>query len=152
MNDEVTAFWQDFLRETGRPANIAPYEVFHFCMTEELANSLLQLVLTGKKTATTSSLPLYEAAGQRQPKLGDLSVVTDWGGTPHCVIETTAVCEMPFREMTFEICKREGEDDTLESWQQGHALFFTEEGEQMGYGFSPDMPIIFEDFEIVYRR
>lgn len=152
MNDEVTKFWQDFLRETGRRADTVPYEVFHFCMTEELANSLLQLVLAGKKTATTSSLPLYETAGQRQPRPGDLSVVTDWAGTPHCVIETTAVCKMLFRAMTYEICKREGEDDTLESWQQGHARVFTEEGEQMGYVYSPDMPIVFEDFKLVYRR
>jgi len=152
MTDKVTVFWQDFLRETGRPADTVPFEVFHFCMTEELANRLLDLVLAGRKTATTSSLPLYEVVGERTPLPGDLSVVTDWAGTPHCVIETTAVCTMPFKEMTFEICKREGEDDTLESWQQGHARVFTEEGVQMGYRFSPDMPIVFEDFRVIYRR
>ncbi|HWQ52032.1 MAG TPA: ASCH domain-containing protein [Terriglobales bacterium] len=152
MDSETSAFWQDFLQETGRPPDTAPYEVFHFCMTEELANSLLQLVLDGKKTAATSGLPLYEAAGQRLPRPGDLSVVTDWAGAPRCVIETTAVRTMPFNEMTYEICKREGEDDTLESWRQGHARVFAEEGAQAGYSFSPEMPIVFEDFKVVWRR
>jgi uncharacterized protein YhfF len=152
MTDEVNVFWQEFLRATGRPADTVPYEVFHFCMSEDLANSLLELVLAGRKTATTSSLPLYEVVRERPPRPGDLSVVTDWTGTPHCIIETTEVRTMPFSEMTFEICKREGEDETLESWQQGHARVFTEEGTQMGYAFSPDMPILFEDFKVVYRK
>ncbi|HWP80729.1 MAG TPA: ASCH domain-containing protein [Candidatus Acidoferrum sp.] len=152
MDSETSAFWQDFLQKTGRPPDTAPYEIFHFCMTEELANGLLGLVLDGKKTAATSSLPLYETAGQRPPRPGDLSVVTDWAGAPRCVIETTAVRTMPFNEMTYEICKREGEDDTLESWQQGHARVFTEEGAQEGYAFSPEMPIVFEDFKVVWRR
>ena len=54
--------------------------------------------------------------------------------------------------MTIDICKREGEDDTLESWQQGHRHFFTEEGKAMGYEFSETMPVVFEDFEVVYRK
>ncbi len=152
MNDKITAFWQAFLRETSRSKDTVPYEVFYFGMTKELADGLLELVLDGKKTATTSSLTAFEVGGQRHPMPGDLSVVTDFAGTPRCVIETTAVCTMPFREMTYDICKREGEDDTLESWQAGHARFFTEEGTQVGYSFSWDMPVVFEDFGVIFRH
>ncbi len=35
---------------------------------------------------------------------------------------------LPFREVTFDLCRREGEDDTLASWQRGHVSFFTAEG------------------------
>ncbi|MPM92276.1 hypothetical protein SDC9_139411 [bioreactor metagenome] len=85
------------------------------------------------------------------PKRGSLSIVTDWDGNPRCVIETTAVTILPFREFTFEICSREGEDDSLESWQRAHTRFFTEDGKALGYEFSEDMPVVFEDFEVVYR-
>ena len=71
------------------------------------------------------------------PKVGDYSIVTDWDGNPKCVIETTAVQIMTYSEMTFDICKREGEDDNLESWKQGHQKFFTEEGKERGKRKSP---------------
>jgi len=54
--------------------------------------------------------------------------------------------------MTFEICKREGEDECLETWLRGHVRFFTEEGKAMGYEFNEDMLIVFEDFEVVYQK
>ena len=59
---------------------------------------------------------------------------------------------IPFKEITYDICKLEREDDDLESWQNGHRRFFREEGEKLGYTFSEDMPVIFEEFEVVYRN
>jgi len=58
---------------------------------------------------------------------------------------------MSFEEMTFDICKREGEDDTLESWQTGHRKYFAMEAEELGYEFTEEMPILFEDFEMVWK-
>lgn len=93
----------------------------------------------------------YEIEGKRLPEVGDLSIVTNWEGEPRCVIETVAVTIMLFSDMTYDICKREGEDDSLESWRTGHARFFRDEGNKLGYEFSNDMPVVFEDFEVVYR-
>lgn len=70
---------------------------------------------------------------------------------PRCVIETISVTIIPFSDITYDICKREGEDDTLESWRAGHINFFKEEGKKLGYEFKNDMPVIFEDFEVVYQ-
>ena len=142
-------FWQTFLEQTNRDPNTTYYENFHFTSDEHLANELLELVLAGKKRATSSSLLCY-ASGE-EPKPGNLSIVTDWGGNPRCVIETKRVQVIPFCEMTYEICSREGEDECLETWQAGHRRFFTEDGEQTGYVFTEDMPVIFEDFEVVYQ-
>lgn len=143
-------FWQEFIKSTGKEDTLQYLECFHFDLTEEWANKLLALVLSGQKRATASSLLSYEKEGCRIPRVGDFSIVTDWEGVPHCVIETTAVTILPFNEITFDICKREGEDDTLESWQNGHRHFFTEDGRQLGYEFSETMPVIFEDFKVVY--
>ncbi len=57
-----------------------------------------------------------------------------------------------FKDMTFALCSKEGEDDSLESWRNNHISFFTREGkEECGYEFSEDMPIVFEEFEVVYQ-
>ena len=142
-------FWQEFLQKTGRAPDTKYYECFHFTSDERLANELLQLVLSGKKRATASSLLCY-AEGEG-PKPGYLSIVTDFDGNPHCVIETKAVQVIPFNEMTFDICSREGEDECLETWQEGHRKFFSLDCQEMGYEFTEDMPVVFEDFEVVYR-
>lgn len=148
----IEDFWKEFIKTTGKESTIQYFECFHFCLTEEWANKLLALVLSGQKKATSSSLPAYEREGSRVPQVGDYSIVTDWDGVPHCVIETTAVTILPFKDITFDICKREGEDDTLESWQNGHRHFFSEEAKELGYVFSESMPVIFEDFKVVYAK
>ena len=146
------AFWQKFLAASGRDSSTPCYDYFHFCLDEKSANELLELVLAGKKRATAGSLPSYEREGVRSPQAGDLSILTDFDGKPHCVIRTTAVTVLPFRGMTYEICKREGEDDSLDSWRANHIRFFTEEGRLLGYAFSENMPVVFEDFEIVFQQ
>lgn len=83
------------------------------------------------------------------PKTGDKNVISYWDGTLGCIIKTTNVRIIPYCEITFELAKLEGEDDTLESWQRKHAHFFTEEGKVLGYQFSEDMPVVFEEFEVI---
>ncbi len=148
--EQIGRFWRKFLINSNRSETTQYIDVFHFELTEKLANELLQLVLIGQKKATASSLLAYEIQGTRVPEVGDLSIVTDWDGNPRCVIETTAVSIIPFSDVTYDICNREGEDDTLESWQEGHRRFYTNEGRMLGYEFSEDMPVVFEDFKVVY--
>lgn len=122
---------------------------WHFDLTESAANYLLGLVLAGKKRATASSLRGYEMEGEPIPKAGDLSVITDWDGNPRCVIRTTNVRILPFDEITFDIARLEGEDECLESWRQHHRSFFGAESKEIGYVFDEQMPVIFEEFEVV---
>lgn len=142
--------WSDFLKATGRDVSTTYLECFHFDLNERSANELLELVLAGSKRATASSLYYFENSGVKLPEPGDLSIVTDWSGTPRCVIETTEVQILPFQDVTYDLCKWEGEDDCLESWQIGHRRFFTEEGKQEGYQFSEEMPVVFEKFNCIY--
>lgn len=148
----IDQFWHDFLVETKQDPNTPYIEAFHFELTEKLANELLELVLIGQKQATASSLFAYSQEGSRMPQVGDYYIVTDWHGLPRCVIETTEITILPFKDITYDICKREGEDDNLESWQRGHRTFFINEGKALGYQFSEDMPVLFEDFKVVYKK
>lgn len=149
---EIDMFWDRFLEKTGRDRNTKYLDVFHFELTEYWANELLKLVLDGTKRATSSSLESFRINGLKTPEAGDLNIVTDWNGVPKCVIETSAVTILPFKDMTYDICKREGEDECLDTWRAGHISFFTGEGKEIGYEFDEEMLIVFEDFEVVYRE
>ena len=131
--------------------NIENLEKRHFELTEGACNYLLDLVLKGQKKATASSVLGYRIEGEEIPKEGNLSVITDWDGNPRCVIKTTRVRIIPYKDITFDIAKLEGEDDTLESWRKNHEKFFTEEGKELGYKFSEEMEVIFEEFEVIER-
>ena len=65
-------------------------------------------------------------------------------------METTGVSILPFRDITFDIAAREGEDATLASWQEGRRRFFKEDARALGYSFTEDMPVVFEDFRLLY--
>ena len=124
-------------------------EKWHFELTEKACNELLDLVLQGKKRATSSSLASFRAEGTAAPEEGELSVITDWDGHPCCVIRTTKVRVIPYKDIPFGLARLEGEDDTLASWRKNHEAFFREEGKSLGYSFSEDMEVVFEEFEVV---
>lgn len=150
MDNKIEKYWNDFINYSTIDSTKEYADVFYFGSHESSANQLLNLVLSGKKTATCSSLEAYKIQGEPLPKLEDYCIITNWQGEPKGIIKTINIEKMKFEDMTFDICKREGEDKTLESWQNNHIYFFKAEGEQLGYEFSWDMEIIFEDFELVY--
>lgn len=152
IDRQIKEFWQEFLGAKNLPDDTKYAEVFHFEMSEYWANELLRLVLKGKKRATSSSLTAYKIDGDALPVKGQYSIVTDWDGIPRCVIKTTAVRVLPFRDITFELAAKEGEDASLEEWREKHVSFFTEEGEALGYEFTWDMPVIFEEFRLEYKK
>ena len=76
--------------------NIENLEKWHFELTEDACNSLLDLVLKGQKRATSSSLAAFELGGETMPKEGELSVITDWDGNPRCVVRTKKLHILPY--------------------------------------------------------
>ncbi len=150
--NELELFWNRFKLKFDLEETINYKTSFHFELTEKWANELLRLVLIGQKKATASSLYSFEIENEPLPSVGDYHIVTDFSGKPRCVIMTTGILIIPFNKVTYDICMREGEDLNLESWQKGHTKFFTSEGREMGYSFKEDMPILFEDFEMVYSE
>ena len=147
----IEEFWLEFKKHSGIDEATTYVDSFHFELTEYWANELLRLVLIGQKKATSTSIYEFEQGGEQIPKVGDYHIITDWDGNPKCVIQTTNVRILPFKDITYDICKLEGEDENLESWQKGHRSFFEADGKETGYIFSEDMPVVFEEFEVVYQ-
>ena len=114
-------------------------------------DGLARLVLEGRKTATASAYPLYEAEGEPLPMPGETSVVLDARGEAVCVIRTTRVHIVPFRAVTADHAAREGEGDlSLGHWRRAHRDFFTRELATIRRTFDEDMPVVCEEFERLY--
>ena len=117
------------------------------------ADALARLTLAGKKTATSSALPLYRLEGAPLPEAGDYSVILDSRNQAVCVIRTERVAVVPYRDVTADHARREGEGDcSLAFWRQVHEAFFTEELARAGMAFRQDLPVVCEEFVKVYSQ
>lgn len=115
-------------------------------------DTLAELTRAGIKTATAGAGPLYQLDGEPLPQAGEYSVVLNSRDEAVCVIRTTRVYTVPFDQVSAEQAYREGEGDrSLEYWRRVHEAFFRKELSEAGLAFSPDMPVVCEEFEVVYR-
>ncbi len=156
---ELDAFWTDAKIRAGlNPASAyggpivddtLPPPAWSFGADPAQADRLLELVLEGTKTATSSALWDYEAADDPLPEPGDLSIVLDSGGHPRALLRTTRVRVVPFDEVDADHARAEGEGDrSLDSWRAAHRVFFAENAAH-DRGFAPDMPVVLESFEVL---
>ena len=152
LPESIRSFWKSFVdsRETDPTPHF--YEAFHFDDNEPSADELAQLVLAGTKRATAGLVWSFESASMPLPKPGNLSVVTDWAGTPQCVIETRCVDIVPYEEVSADFAATEGEGDgSLRYWREAHWAYFGRECRRIGREPDARMPVVCERFAVVYR-
>ncbi len=102
-------------------------------------DKLVKLVCDGKKTTTTS---LYGM--DRVPQKGDLSVLTDAKNQSVAIIKTKEIKIRPFKNITWDLAKLEGENKSLQEWQKIHKDYF----QKIDSNFNEDTKVIFEVFEV----
>ena len=148
--ESVQPFWAKFQASIGYDASPLFYEAFHFDDNEATANALAALVLSGQKRATAGLLWINELANKPLPKVGALSVVTDWQGAPLCIIESTHIEIVPFDSVGDSFAAIEGEGDkTLRYWREAHWRFFSRECQRIGREPDLHMPVVCEQFKVV---
>ena len=115
------------------------------------ADYLAELVLMGQKTATSSAFDLYAVGNEPLPKENELRVILDSKENAICIIETTKVEVIPFKEVSKDHAYKEGEGDkSLAYWRQVHEEVFTEWMSEAGLAFTPDSKVVLEEFRKVY--
>ena len=145
------AFWDGFLASRGGQAGGRFFECFHFDDNAPSADELAALVRAGIKRATAGLLWSFENAGMPLPRAGDLSIVTDFAGTPCCVIQTHRVSLVPFEDVSAEFAATEGEGDgSLRYWREAHGAYFGRECARINRQPDPRMPVVCEEFAVVY--
>ena len=155
MSGSAAELWDEFVHSASplaASAAGASYSAWQFGYGVEQGNRLLECVLTGPKRATAGALWAYEAEGELLPVPGDFSVLLDGHGVARCVIRTVSVDVVAFDEVDASFAYDEGEGDrTLEYWRDVHWKYFVRELETLGRVAEPDMPVVCERFEVVYR-
>ncbi|EOI5775348.1 ASCH domain-containing protein [Cronobacter malonaticus] len=111
-----------------------------------MADELGALVAYGTKRASCSYYHAWRQDGE--PVLpGDYHIILNGAGEPLCVIRTHTLRLVKFCDVTEQLAALEGEGDlSLAYWRKEHEAFFTRAG-----CFSPDMPLMFEEFDLVER-
>lgn len=143
---EIKTYWNNYLLMNHLPLETKYADSFFFGNSKKMANDLLNLVLQGKKSATTSA---YVEENLENPQIGDYSIITDFYSNPECIVKTTKVTKLKFKDMTYDMCRLEGENPDLKGWQDEHIKFFKSLKEDNSFDWN--MQIIFEQFELVYK-
>lgn len=112
---------------------------------------LAQLVHDGIKTATASAYDEYVAEGEALSEVGELSVVLDSQGNGVCIIETTKVSVVPFKDVSEDHAFKEGEGNrSLYYWREVHRTLFTEWLGEIGIAFTEESKVVLEEFRVVF--
>lgn len=139
--------WKEFVAKNNIDG--CEYEAWSFGAE---ADSLAKLVVNGEKTATASAYSLYELENAPLPKVGEYNIILDSKDEAVCITQTTKVYVTPFHAVTAEHAYKEGEGDkSLAFWRKVHEDFFTECLAEVNLKFSPDMQVVCEEFEVVYK-
>lgn len=151
--DAAEAFWQRYLAASGVDKGTRYTDLASFGDSVELADELLDLILMGRKRATSGSIAEYELEGVDLPKAGDRWIACDGRRVPRAVIETTEVRVGPLSSVDDQFAWDEGEGDrTRDDWLRGHTEFFQRTHAESGLVFHPDIPVAFERFDVAYRE
>jgi uncharacterized protein YhfF len=152
--EQVAAFWARFLAATQLSAGTPlPATVEPFGDSVELADELLELILHGPKRATAASLDELHLCEASVPEVGTMSIATDGSGRARAVMRTTDVRIGPLSSVDDAFAWDEGEGDrTRATWLADHHHFFGRLLPTLGLTFHPEMPTVFERFEVLYQE
>lgn len=110
-------------------------KTWHFDIDND---KLVQLVLSGKKTA---SISLYEK--NNIPKIGEEKILTFDNEKKACITKTNKVIITEFKNITEKLSSLDSEDN-YENWQKTHIDYF----KLADPTFNEDTKVIFEIFEV----
>ena len=116
---------------------------FGFARTP-LRRRLVDLILSGEKTAGAGLVLDYESEGEKIPEAGDRSVLLDYDDNPVAVLETTEVRVVRAADVDEQFARDEGEGfESVADWREAHERFFE------AYPFDDDTQVVCERFKLV---
>ena len=150
-NTSAKNMWGAYLdKHSNTISNKAP-KTIHFCDNEKDANECANLVKQEIKKATSDSLLGIQLRNEGLPKIGDLTIVTDWDGNAQCIVKTTKVQLKPFFSVDESYAKIEGEGDkSLQYWKKTHWDYYARELKEFNREPRESMIVVCQEFEKVF--
>ncbi len=125
-------------------ALIAESVTFKFGDNKKMCDELLQLVRSGRKTATCGALYEFGAGKDEMPVVGRRDIALNWDGSPALLLETLEVAQVRFCDVDDDFALAEGENEKLSGWRLEHQRYFERNG-----GFETEMILVCERFRLV---
>lgn len=114
------------------------------------ADKLVNLVLMGKKKATSSLYDSYKNKKHSLPKAGDKIIIKDSKNRSRCLIVIDSVKIKPFRKVSKAFASKEGEgNQSLAYWRKVHRKFFTKRLKKMKKEFNENILVVCEGFKTI---
>ncbi|MBR4599591.1 MAG: ASCH domain-containing protein [Treponema sp.] len=149
----TSEFWKQYLRDTNQNENEAVYSGELVFEDEGMTGrTQLSMVLSGSKTAMFTPLETIEINMEKMPVTGEVYVVLDTNDEPRCVIELTDVRIIPLNEISWELARKDGEDEDMQDWKEKMEEFLEEEADLCGFEALPDSKIVCEIFKLIYKK
>lgn len=147
----IEAFWDAAVAATPELNRDAAYAVWSFGDNQELSDHVLAETLAGRNRATASLRWDYDSDQTHLPQAGDAGVITDWRGVPRAVVVTRQVDIRRYADVDEDFARAEGYlHDPLNEWRDVHWAYFGRRCAELGRVASPDMPVVCEQFELIY--
>jgi 5-formyltetrahydrofolate cyclo-ligase len=144
-------YWEKYL-STLDIVPLNPHVESGIAGNENTADQLLELYLSGKKTAGSGLVKDYKLAGDPLPKAGNYWIILDSTRNPRCIVKTIRTEVHQFAKVPVEIAVAEGEGDlSLEHWRDAHIEFFTPFLKAWDIEDLAREDVITEFFEVVYQ-
>lgn len=142
---DVQKLWNDFKNKNNIDND--NYSIWAFGNNSDL---LLELVMLGEKTATSSLYMLYN--NEKLPKEGEYNIILNSKNEAKCITKTTKVYLKKFGEVSYEHAYKEGEGDkSLSYWSEVHERFFNECLASYNKKITLNDLVVCEEFELVYK-
>ncbi|MER6628818.1 ASCH domain-containing protein [Streptomyces sp. NPDC000987] len=111
-------------------------------------------ILSGRKTALTGLLEIYEHAGEALPVTGQRFSVLDSAGCPAVTVEVVDVRVVPMKEIDDDFARAEGRGySDAAQWRAAHEEFFRSSGVSEFLGHTPviddETLVVAERFRVV---
>lgn len=149
----TSEFWKQYLKDTNQNENEAVYSGELVFEDEGMTGrTQLSMVLSGSKTAMFTPLETIEINMEKMPVSGEVYVVLDTNDEPRCVIELTDVRIIPLNEISWELARKDGEDEDMQDWKEKMEEFLEEEADLCGFEALPDSKIVCEIFKLIYKK
>lgn len=141
----VQKLWNDFKNKNNIDND--NYSIWAFGDNSDL---LLELVMLGEKTATSSLYMLYN--NEKLPKEGEYNIILNSKNEAKCITKTTKVYLKKFGEVSSEHAYKEGEGDkSLSYWSEVHERFFNECLASYNKKITLNDLVVCEEFELVHK-
>lgn len=151
LNNVELDYWNSYLSTLDEKPKVPNVEA-SIAGNDEIADQLLDLYLTGKKTAGSGLVKDYELSGDELPKVGNHWILLDSKKSPRCIVKTVRVEFYQFDQVPREVAIAEGEGDlSLEYWRNAHINFFRTFLKDWGVTDLDKETLVTEFYELVFK-